>query len=344
MTNSILQSPSRSGRRHGLPPARRGGFTLIELLVVIAIIAILAAILLPALAAAKSRAQRMQCMTQLKQLDTGINLFVGDNSEMFPPAGYGTPAGQMAWDSWIYSYIGGAASLTQVAADNGTFANDPEDAGMLNNGIGLKIMACPADTFQKISWMYLNGDRNGQLLFAVKTYEMNSAGMAWSVDFQVDPQNGKYPLPDLTQPNRHGVGIYWNAGAGLPDWGAKGYPTSVVKDPSGTILLCEDCSGQGCMGNIWPCCCIGPETTNPSDTSSGWGNLYQIDMNAPTSPNARLAYTAYNEGQQLYKAHNSRFNYAFHDGHAETLKIEQTTGSGTQEKVPKGMWTVVAGD
>lgn len=63
--------------------------------------------LLPALAAAKSKAQRIQCVSQLKQLGIGISLFATDRNEMFPPAGYGTPSGQLAWDTYINRYIGG---------------------------------------------------------------------------------------------------------------------------------------------------------------------------------------------------------------------------------------------
>lgn len=63
------------------------GFTLIELLVVIAIIAILAAIILPVLANARVRAQQAQCMNNIKQVDTGILIFSGDNNNTYPPAG-----------------------------------------------------------------------------------------------------------------------------------------------------------------------------------------------------------------------------------------------------------------
>ncbi len=66
----------------------RPAFTLIELLVVIAIIAILAAILFPVFAQARDKARAIACMSNMKQIGTGLQMYVQDYDEQlfFRPA------------------------------------------------------------------------------------------------------------------------------------------------------------------------------------------------------------------------------------------------------------------
>ena len=59
-------------------------FTLIELLIVVAIIGILASILLPSLAKARRKAHIAVCLSNHKQINTAVQIFVGDNKGYFP--------------------------------------------------------------------------------------------------------------------------------------------------------------------------------------------------------------------------------------------------------------------
>ena len=60
------------------------GFTLIELLVVIAIIAILAAMLFPVFARARESARKIQCLSNVKNIATAIQMYLTDYDRMPP--------------------------------------------------------------------------------------------------------------------------------------------------------------------------------------------------------------------------------------------------------------------
>jgi len=65
--------------------AERRGFTLIELLTVLAIIAILAALLFPVFALSRDKARATTCLSNLKQIGGGIQMYVQDyNEQIFP--------------------------------------------------------------------------------------------------------------------------------------------------------------------------------------------------------------------------------------------------------------------
>jgi prepilin-type N-terminal cleavage/methylation domain-containing protein/prepilin-type processing-associated H-X9-DG protein len=64
--------------------SRSRGFTLIELLVVIAIIAILAAMLFPVFARARESARKIQCLSNVKNVAIGFQIYLSDY-DRFPP-------------------------------------------------------------------------------------------------------------------------------------------------------------------------------------------------------------------------------------------------------------------
>lgn len=63
---------------------RATAFTLVELLVVIAIIGILASMLIPVIAKGKEAAKATQCLSNLRQLGVGLQLWVDQNNQRMP--------------------------------------------------------------------------------------------------------------------------------------------------------------------------------------------------------------------------------------------------------------------
>lgn len=84
---------------------KQNKFTLIELLVVIAIIAILAAMLLPALNAARAKGRDISCASNLKQIGTGLRLYLDNSNEFMPKSTGNLAANQGKWDDMIFATL-----------------------------------------------------------------------------------------------------------------------------------------------------------------------------------------------------------------------------------------------
>ena len=67
-------------------PRPTTGFTLVELLVVIAIIALLAAIIFPVFATARATARKTVCISNLRQLGMGLQMYAQDYDGLAPAA------------------------------------------------------------------------------------------------------------------------------------------------------------------------------------------------------------------------------------------------------------------
>jgi len=103
---------------------RRYGFTLIELLVVIAIIAILAAILFPVYSRVREKGRQTSCLSNVRQLATGIQQYIQDYDGRLPLCKY-DPTGNIASAANNLPFLG--LELSQPYIKNRDMLRCPSD-------------------------------------------------------------------------------------------------------------------------------------------------------------------------------------------------------------------------
>ncbi len=180
-SDAVPVSDHASRHRGGF--AGTSGFTLIEMLVVVAIVAILAAVLLPALSHAREQARSVTCRSNLKQLMTGMLLYVNDAKVL--PATHGLfwmqslfgkewprPAG-VTWDGARDRLV----ALTYTAAYRRPYDRDPEFvADVPRKGTLFRyvrqeaVYVCPGDQPGVAQDTPLGGGGNGRLSYSMNAY------------------------------------------------------------------------------------------------------------------------------------------------------------------------------
>ncbi|GEM_PF-3748928 len=190
-----------SGIKHQTPI-----FTLIELLVVIAMIAILIAILLPALQQAKEHAKKVQCMSNQKQIGTGLLTYSCDYNGTIPQARSKNVSPNPANDpDWIDVFESDPAYADLASKDLKCPKNDPKSGGFAGRHFGLIVFSDGAanplpdqDAAQFIGDPWPNGNLfKGWNLLNVSTpsnfFLTTDSAENWSWKKKPD-----YPLPGNT--------------------------------------------------------------------------------------------------------------------------------------------------
>lgn len=316
-------------------PAPRRGFTLIEVLVVVAIIALLIALLMPALASAREQARRTVCLSNLKQVSTGVQLWKAE--QMMKKERVTTNFG---WATYAFRTTKESRPIFTCPTDTKPFALPPVYADVYDgstyhgrtasDGVFNHSWIKPGDVYEvdiqdSVDERYFGRDAATGDTDLVLTYtapqgadyaevRVKSIESGWK--FNVFGHNGRALWQNVTGNSTSVPGSYQlpllfmsygaNAAAGLTS--VKGNPILLIENSKPGIFP-ESYAGMG---------------------SAGGGQPNDDLRQALRFRHGPRADSMYKDPKDLSYVARRSLNAAFLDGHVEGLSNSQIIGTGSQ--------------
>jgi prepilin-type N-terminal cleavage/methylation domain-containing protein/prepilin-type processing-associated H-X9-DG protein len=280
------------------------GFTLVELLVVIGIIALLISILMPALSKARRSANTVKCLSNLRQVGIGYQMYaadfkgaipvvrqdLNDDGSQAPP----TPSISTWWQDYVGTYIAKAKFNSNTATD-------------LADARASVVWGCA-------EWLGRNAVMN-----------QYDTGYGMNAQFSTTPN---YPGPTTPTPKTE-FAMRWTLNN---TYLGKYYKLGSIRHSTERVLVADTVlwflnarvsSGGGVAG--LPGQPTDPSTTNASTVSTA--GLMDYDLYRHTKPPK-------SNGTYFEKSGTVACNAVFVDGHAETITSLEQAYQGIFLKAP----------
>jgi prepilin-type processing-associated H-X9-DG protein/prepilin-type N-terminal cleavage/methylation domain-containing protein len=190
---------------------RSFGFTLVELLVVIGIIAVLIGVLLPALNKARQQSQAVACLSNMRQLGTGLVMFTQEHKGYLPKG----------WFNARPAITGLTGAGDALPGDYGTSDNwgfrYPMwgwDYVMLQYvGKSKNVFACPTDTEPQYRGLFDNPQYGFDQTLLIDKFDADDIPGSYRINLS-DLTNKQYDAMKITQIKRPSMAILFLEGAG----------------------------------------------------------------------------------------------------------------------------------